>query len=280
MNRTMDADILNRFKGHLNEEERSPATIEKYLRDVKKFCSFAGIGVEIKKETAIAYKQWLQKHYEISSANSMLAALNHFFQFMEWTDLAVKPFKQQQDNFRSSDRELSRDEYVRLTQVAQRKGQTWLYLIMVTMCATGIRVSELPFITVESLSTRQAVVRNKGKTRRVILPLDLCRKLRIFAKERKITHGSVFVTRTGRPIDRSNIHHAMKKLCAEAGVETGKVFPHNLRHLFAVEHYEKHRDLGGLASILGHSNINTTRIYTMVTIERKEVEIDALCLVV
>ena len=280
MDRKIDVDVLNRFKGHLTEEERSPATIEKYLRDVKKFSSFAGIGVEITKETVIAYKQWLEKHYEISSANSMLAALNHFFQFMEWPELAVKPFKQQQQSFRSSNRELSRDEYVRLTQVAQRKGQTWLYLIMVTMCATGIRVSELPFITVESLSTRQAIVRNKGKTRRVILPLELCRKLRVFARERDITHGSIFVTKTGKPIDRSNIHHAMKKLCEEAGVEAGKVFPHNLRHLFAVEHYEKHRDLGGLASILGHSNINTTRIYTMVSIERKVVEIDALGLVV
>lgn len=187
MNRKIDNDVISQFKKQLTQEERAPATIEKYLRDVKKFCSFAGIGVEITKETAIEYKRWLQQHYEINSANSMLAALNHFFQFMEWTELIVKPFKQQQQSFRSSNRELTREEYVRLTQAAQRKGQNWLYLIMVTLCATGIRVSELSFITVEALASRQAIVRNKGKTRRVILPLELCRKLREFARERDIT---------------------------------------------------------------------------------------------
>ena len=280
MKKYISCEIVNQFRTYLEEEERSAATIEKYLRDIRKFNCFCGTGTEISKALVISYKNWLHDYYEISSVNSMLVALNQLFRFLGWTELIIKPFKQQQQSFRSSDKELSRDEYVRLTQIAQRKGQTWLYLIMVTMCATGIRVSELPFITVESLSTRQAIVRNKGKTRRVILPLDLCRKLRIFTKERKITHGSIFVTKTGRPIDRSNIHHAMKKLCAEAGVEAGKVFPHNLRHLFAVEHYEKHHDLGGLASILGHSNINTTRIYTMVSIERKAVEVDALGLVV
>ena len=148
------------------------------------------------------------------------------------------------------------------------------------LCATGLRVSELPFVTVESLATRQAVVRNKGKTRRVILPVELCRKLRFYARKRGIQSGSVFVTRTGKPLDRSNIHHAMKKLCARAGVEPTKVFPHNLRHLFAVEHYERHHDLAGLASLLGHANVNTTRIYIMVTLERKEEEINALGLVV
>ena len=237
MKRIADNFALTSFRTYLADAERAPATIGKYLRDVKKFYSFSGIGAEITKETTIEYKNWLQERYQISSANSMLASLNHFFRFMGWTELSVKPFKQQQQSFRSSDRELSREEYVRLTQTAQRKGQIWLYLIMVTLCATGIRISELPFITVESLSTRQAIVRN-------------------------------------------NIHHAMKKLCEEAGVKQKKVFPHNLRHLFAVEHYEKHRDLSGLANILGHSNINTTRIYIMVTIERKEEEMDALGLVV
>ena len=210
----------------------------------------------------------------------MLAALNHFFCFLERPELVVKPFRLQRSSFRSNERELTRNEYIRLTQAARRRGQDWLYLIMVTLCATGIRVSELRFVTVESLSTRRFAVFNKGKSRQVILPVELCRKLRVFAKERGVTKGSVFVTRSGKPMDRSNIHHAMKKLCAEAGVEPGKVFPHNLRHLFAVEHYEKHRDLCGLASILGHSNVNTTRIYTMVTIARKEEEIEELKLVV
>lgn len=280
MGRTINRDMMCRFELLLRENERSGATIEKYLRDVQRFLLFAGIGTEITKETAIAYKQWLKKHYEVSSANSMLAALNCFFRLQGWSDCMVRPYKMQGSRFRSEDRELSREEYLRLTQAAQRKGQTWLYLIMVTLGATGIRVSELLFITVEALATRRASVNNKGKTRQVILPVDLCRKLRAYACERAITQGSVFVTRTGRPIDRSNIHHAMKKLCAEAGVEPGKVFPHNLRHLFAVEHYEKNRDLTGLADILGHTNINTTRIYTMESMERRAEEISALGLVV
>lgn len=280
MFRTIDNQALRRFEALLEEEERSEATIEKYLRDVRKFCLYAGIGVEITKEMVIAYKKSLLDCYEVSSANSMLSALNRFFRFLGWTELAVKPFRLQYNSFRSNERELTREEYLRLTETARNRGQDWLYLIMVTLCSTGIRVSELRFLTVQSLSTRRFAVFNKGKSRQVLLPVELCRKLRAFARERGVTKGSVFVTRTGRPIDRSNIHHAMKKLCAEADVEPGKVFPHNLRHLFAVEHYQRHRDLGGLASILGHSNVNTTRIYTMVTIERKEEEIEALGLVV
>lgn len=274
------SDLLDQFRAQLTAEERSAATIEKYLRDVRKFCAFVGIGLPIDKETVLAYKEALPERCEISTANAALSALNRFFKAQGWTDCLVHPFRLQRESFRDQRRELSREEYHRLTNAAQRRGQTWLYLVMVTLCATGLRVSELPFVTVESLATRQAVVRNKGKTRRVILPVELCRKLRAYARERCIFSGSVFVTRTGKPLDRSNIHHAMKKLCAEAGVDSSKVFPHNLRHLFAVEHYERHHDLAGLASLLGHSNVNTTRIYIMVTLERKEEEINALGLVV
>lgn len=280
MNRTITEEQIANFQQSLVQEERSASTIEKYLRDLRKFRNRIGAETEITKEATIAYKTWLGEHYAVSSANSMLAALNRFFQFAGWTDCVVKPFKLQRQSFRSAERELTREEYVRLTQTAKNRGQTWLYLAMVTLCSTGIRISELPFITVESLSTRRATVRNKGKIRQVILPSELCKKLKNFAEKRGIVKGSVFVTRTGKPIDRSNIHHAMKKLCAEAGVESGKVFPHNLRHLFAVEHYDRHHDLAGLASILGHGSINTTRIYTMVTVEQKAQEINVLGLVV
>lgn len=273
-------ELVSQFELQLKAEERADATVDKYKRDVRKFLGFAGTGAEITKEIAIAYKQWLREHYALSSANSMLAALNHFFQLQGWTDCVVKPYKLQGKTFRSEDRELSREEYQRLTTIAQKRGQTWLYLIMVTLCSTGIRVSELPFVTVESLATRRATVTNKGKTRQIILPLELCRKLRAYTRQRGIRKGSVFVTRTGKPIDRSNIHHAMKKLCKEAGVEQGKVFPHNLRHLFAVEHYGRNHDLSGLADLLGHTNVNTTRIYTMVSIEQKVEEVGALGLVV
>lgn len=280
MKRTISKKMLEEFEKRLIAAEKSRATIEKYLRDVRKFLVFAGENEKITKELVISYKRYLSEHYKLSSANSMLSALNHFFKYLEWTDCMVKLFKLQSETFRSGERELTYEEYVRLTAAAQNRGQTWLYLIIITLCATGIRISELRFITVEALSTRQATVRNKGKTRKVILPLDLCKRLRQYAMKKGIRSGSVFVTRNGKPVDRSNIHHAMKKLCQEAKVEPTKVFPHNLRHLFGVKHYEKHHDLSGLASILGHSNINTTRIYTMVSLAEKEVEINCLGLVV
>lgn len=280
MQSTINRDMLTEFEGQLIADEKSKATIEKYLRDVRKFLAFAGEKKNITKEVVIAYKQYLSEHYELTSANSMLSGLNHFFKYLGWTDCMVRLFKLQSESFRSGERELTYDEYIRLTQEARNRGQIWLYLIIITLCATGIRISELKFITVEALCTRQARVCNKGKTRKVILPLELCRKLRQYATKKGIRSGSIFVTRNGKPIDRSNIHHAMKKLCEEAEVEPTKVFPHNLRHLFGVKHYEKHHDLSGLASILGHSNINTTRIYTMVSLEEKEMEINSLRLVV
>lgn len=280
MKKNITQVMLEEFQTQLKAEEKSTNTITKYLRDVKKFLVFLEENKEITKELVISYKQYLKDCYMLSSANSMLASINSFFKWAGWFDCVVKPFKVQHESFRAADRELSREEYIRLTKVAQEKGQTWLYLIMVTLCSTGIRISELSFITVQSLSTHQARIVNKGKVRKVILPAELCRKLRQYAKKRGITSGSIFVTRNGKPIDRSNVHHAMKKLCKEANVQQGKVFPHNLRHLFAVQHYGENHDLSGLASILGHSNINTTRIYTMVTLEEKEAEINALGLVV
>lgn len=280
MSHQLNKRMITEFVNHLNEEERSPSTIVKYIHDVKRFFEFAEDYTEIKKAVVIDYKKELERNYTITSANSMLAALNHFFKFFGWLDCVVKPFKLQPITFRTADRNLTREEYLRLLKTAQDRNQLWLYFIMLTLCSTGIRVSELRFITVQSLCTRQAIIRNKGKSRKVILPIDLCRKLRAYAKEKGIASGSIFVTRTGKPIDRSNIFHAMKKLCKEANVEPSKVFPHNLRHLFAVSYYEAHHDISGLSCLLGHSNINTTRIYTMTPIEEKERFVNDLGLVV
>lgn len=280
MKRSITETMIEQFTDYLKADEKSVNTISKYLRDLRCFCDYVGKNTEITKEVVIEYKVYLKEHYKISSANSMIAALNSFLKWVGWADFTIKAFKVQSVCFRSSEKELSVSEYEKLLTVAQKKGQIWLYLIMLTLCSTGIRISELPYITVQSLSTHQARVANKGKIRQVILPSELCVKLRRFAKEKGIREGSIFITRNGKNIDRSNISRAMKKLSHESGIDAGKIFPHNLRHVFAVRHYEYHHDLSGLASILGHSNINTTRIYTMVTIEQKALEINSLGLVV
>lgn len=280
MEHTIHREMLVEFERQLASAEKSKATIEKYLRDMRTFFAFIGENKEISKELVIAYKQYLSEHYKLTSANSMLAALNHFFTAFGWENCKVKAFKIQRQMCRSKEQDLSHEEYVRLLHVAKNRGQIWLYLIMLTVCATGIRISELPFITVESLCTRRARVSLKGKSRIVILSAELCRELRRYVEKEGVKAGSIFITRNGRPIDRSNILHAMKKLCQEANVAYSKVFPHNLRHLFAVTYYKKERDISHLADILGHSNINTTRIYTLVSIEEQERQIEELGLVV
>ena len=258
MELTADKTIMERFESRLKEEEKSRATIEKYLRDAKAFAAFLG-DAPVTKDAVIRYKSHLSENYAVASANSMLAAVNSFLRFLECADCVVRTFKVQKAVFRSRELELSRNEYVRLVETAKRRGNRRLCLVMQTICATGIRISELPFVTVESLHTRRARVSLKGKTRTVILPMELCRELKRYVKSSGIQSGSVFVTRGGRPMDRSNILHAMKALCQEAGVAAGKVFPHNLRHLFAVTYYNVEKDICHLADLLGHSNVNTTR---------------------
>lgn len=262
----------------MEEEEKSMATIKKYCQDVRAFIRYTGEGVRITKERVIAYKKYLEENYEISSANSMLAAVNYFLRFLNCGECTVKAFKVQREPFRNKERELTVEEYQRLLEAAAKSGDERLCLIMQTICATGIRISELPFITVASLYSRRAQVSLKGKTRTVILPLELCNKLRPYIKKKGISSGSVFVTRSGKPVDRSNIFHSMKKLCREAQVEETKVFPHNLRHLFAVTFYKLEKDICHLADLLGHSNINTTRIYTLISCEEQERQLDRLCL--
>lgn len=198
-----------------------------------------------------------------ATVNSILAAVNGFFRFMGWKDIAVKLLKIQKALFCDERRELTRAEYVRLVSAAQKVGNERLSLVMQTICATGTRVSELRFITVEAVTTGRAEICNKGKRRTVFLPGRLRRLLRKYLQKQKKTAGAVFTTRTGRPLDRSNIWRDMKALCESADVEPGKVFPLNLRHLFARTYYSLEKDLSRMADILGHSSVNTTRIYTM-----------------
>ena len=270
---------MDTFVVYLAEAEKSETTIRKYIRDIKKFYTYAKEGTEITKQLIVDYKDFLAGQYQLTSANSMLAALNCFLEYIGCRDCRVRAFKIQRQLCRSRERNLTKQEYLNLLHAAKRRKQEWLYLAMLTICATGIRVSELPCITTEGLSTRRAKVYLKGKSRVVILPAELCHKLRRYTKSRGIRSGSIFVTKNGKPIDRSNILHAMKKLCKEADVEPEKVFPHNLRHLFAVTYYEKEHNITHLADILGHSNINTTRIYTLISLEEQERQIQDLGLI-
>lgn len=272
--------LVEDFQTKMKEAEKSSATIEKYMHDIRHFCRFVSDRKEIDKEAVIAYKQRLMETYAPSSVNSMLAAVNSFLRENGWYDCLVKTLKIQKEAFRSAERELTKEEYFRLLRAAGRKGNRRLYMLMQTICSTGIRVSELPFITVEALYTRRAVVSLKGKTRIVILPKELCRELMVYIKEKKIKTGSIFVTSSGKTMNRSNIWQEMKMLCKDAGVETQKVFPHNLRHLFACTYYRLEKDITHLADILGHSNINTTRIYTLVSGEEQEKQIEMLGLVI
>ena len=251
------------FREHLILEERSVATIQKYIRDIKAFAKYAEGPVT--KETVIAYKKHLQEHYAVRSVNSMLASINRLFVFLGWHDLKVKTLKLQQQVYCPEEKEMTKAEYTRLCKAAQRRHNERLNLILQTICGTGIRVSELQFITVEAAKCGEAVVRCKGKTRAVFIVRELRQKMLRYAAEQNIQSGMIFVTRTGKPISRTNIWREMKALCVEANVNPEKVFPHNLRHLFARVFYGIEKDIAKLADILGHSSINTTRIYIIST---------------
>lgn len=262
--RVITEKMIAEFKEHLILEERSVATIQKYIRDVKAFTAYAQNSA-ISKEIVIAYKKYLQENYAVRSVNSMLASLNSFFAFLGWHDLKVKALKLQQQVFCPEEKELTKGEYTRLCRAAVRKHNERLNLILQTICGTGIRVSELQYITVEAVEHGEAVVNCKAKTRSVFIVKELRQKLLRYAAEQNIQSGMIFVTRTGKPISRTNIWREMKALCAEANVNPEKVFPHNLRHLFARVFYGIEKDIAKLADILGHSSINTTRIYIIST---------------
>ncbi len=262
--RIITARMIAEFKEHLILEERSEITIEKYIRDVKAFASYAENN-EITKETVIVYKKHLQENYAVRSVNSMLASINSLFSFLGWHDLKVKSLKLQQQVFCPEEKELTKAEYTRLCRTAERKHNERLNLILQTICGTGIRVSELQYITVEAVKQGEAVVNCKAKTRSVFIVKELKQKLLRWAAKQGIKSGMIFVTRTGKPISRTNIWREMKALCEEANVNPQKVFPHNLRHLFARVFYGIEKDIAKLADILGHSSINTTRIYIIST---------------
>lgn len=258
------SNYLYEYTNHLRKDERSFNTIAKYSRDVELFLKFVG-QQELTKEVVLDFKKNLHHNYALSSANSMLAAVNGFLDWFGLPQYKVKALKTQRNLFSKPEQELTRQEYQRLINTAEERKNRKLSLLIQTICATGIRVSELAYITVESLNGGHTSVSCKGKNRIIFLPKKLCKLLKTYCKQCEITVGSIFVTRTGSPIDRSNIWKMMKRLCKEAKVEKKKVFPHNLRHLFARTYYEIKKDISRLADILGHTSINTTRIYTLET---------------
>ena len=252
---------INAFRCALENEERSELTVKKYLRDVRKFQVFID-GAYFDKQSVIEYKQELEQRFKVSSANSMLAALNRMFEFCGWSELRVRAIKVQKSLYSEPERELSRDEYSRLLQAARQSNNERLGLVMQAICSTGIRVSELRYFTVESLKRGKTEVVGKGKRRMVFFTRQLSKRLLAYAKQEDIASGPIFLSSRGNPLNRHSIWADMKSLCNDAGVAPQKVFPHNLRHLFARTFYALEKDLLRLADILGHSSVNTTRIYT------------------
>ena len=247
--RILTEKIIADFFLYLKSEEKSQNTIQKYLRDVRAFAADLS-GTEVTKEVAVAYKsKLLSENYAVRSINSMLASLNSLFAFLGWTDCKVKSIKLQRQIYCSEEKELTKAEYMRLVNTAKQRGNERLNLIIQTICGTGIRVSELQFITVEAVKRGEAIVSLKGKTRTVFLVRELQKKLLRYVAEQKIQSGAVFITRTGKPMSRTNIWREMKGLCIEANVNPQKVFPHNLRHLFARVFYGIEKDIAKLADI-------------------------------
>ncbi len=264
MERTVTAKTLEGFEAFLIENEKAKATVEKYMRDIRCFLRCTAER-ELDKSLILYYKGRLQKKYSLRSANSMLASLNALFRFLGWHDLCVKQFKIQKEAYCSEEKELTKAEYTALVKAAEKAKSERLALVVQTICATGIRVSELECITLEAVAKGEASVSCKGKSRKVFIVKALQKKLLSYARRNAVESGPVFVTKSGRPLDRSNIWRQMKGLCKEAKVSPNKVFPHNLRHLFARIFYGIEKDIAKLADILGHSNINTTRIYIITT---------------
>lgn len=261
--RILKEQDLRKFQNHLIREEKSEATVEKYLRDARMFLSYAK-EKEVTKELIMGWKEMLmEKEYAVRSINSMLASINSFLRFLNLEDCMVKSLKTQRQIYCAEEKELTKAEYLRLLAAAD--GQPQLKLVMETICGTGIRVSELQFFTVESVRRGEIEIQCKGKIRTILIPGKLKKRLLDYTKKNGIHTGCVFVTRCGNPLNRSNIWTRMKKLCRTAGVRESKVFPHNLRKLFARTFYRIEKDIVKLADILGHSSINTTRIYLMTT---------------
>lgn len=254
-------DYLSDFADYLRAEERSEGTIEKYIRDVRRFfCWLTDKPLE-KAQVSAWRAQLLADGYVAETVNSMIVAVNRFLCFIDRTDCRVRTLRIQRKLFRRQERELTRSEYERLVQTAERKGQVRLTLLLETIAATGIRVSEVRYITVEAARAGHAEIALKGKVSVILLPNKLCRKLLKYAQKQKTVSGEIFLTRNGKSLSRQQIWSEMKHLCKFAGVGASKVFPHNLRHLFATVFYRACKDIAKLADVLGHSSIETTRIY-------------------
>ena len=279
--RTVTNKLVEKFREYLYEEEKSNATVSKYICDIKKLKEYAN-GHELDKKLIVSYKEYLQNKgcYKSGSINSFLVAANCFFQFMGWNDLKIKTRKVQKKAFMPNNMDLSKAEYKKLVAAAEKSGKIQLAMLIQTLCAIGLRVSELAFITVKSVNEGTVNVYCKGKERQILIPKALQIKLLYYIHKNGTKNGVVFRTRSGKPINRSNIWREMKSLCKEAGVEQEKVFPHNLRHLFAKTFYNTCKDIAKLADILGHSSIETTRVYIMTTSREYQKHMDEMDLVV
>ena len=273
------AEQIAAYARYLRREERSAATMDKYLRDVRSFARWLD-GGPVTKEAVTGWKErLLAEHRAPSTVNAALSALNGLFRFLGWEDCRTKFLKIQRRMFRDQSRELSRADYDRLIATAQERGQHRLALLMEAICATGIRVSEVSYITVEAVQRGRAEIHLKGKIRTIFIPTKLCRKLIKYAKKNKTVSGEIFLTGNGRSLSRRQIWAEMKRLCKYAGVEPSKVFPHNLRHCFAVAFYRACKDIAKLADVLGHSSIETTRIYPLTSSAEHQRQLDRLGLV-
>ena len=263
--KTVTSEAIRQFSDALTAEERSAGTIEKYVRDVRRFAVWLD-GEEVSRERTAAWRDGLlERGYAPVTINSMVAAVNQFFAVLGWEECKVKALKIQRKLFRDDRRELTREEYQRLLDAAHGLGRERLALLLETICSTGIRVSEVKYITVEAAHAGRAEISLKGKLRTILLPGKLCRKLKKYARAQKTASGEIFLTRSGKGLSRRQIWAEMKRLCKAAGVAPSKVFPHNLRHLFARTFYRVCRDVVKLADVLGHSSIETTRIYLIST---------------
>ena len=269
----IDEYILRVEKG-----EKSKATAIKYRRAISSLYKFA-YGENAGRETVLNWKEHISSKYSPGTVNAFISAANGFLEFCGYQDCKMKPLKTQRNIFRDEKRELSKGEYLRLVETAKRTGNERLKLIMETLGSTGIRISELRFITLEAVINGKAIVNCKGKQRPVLIPKALRKMLKKYANKKGISTGSLFITSKGNPVDRSNIWKEMKRLCEKAGVLAGKVFPHNFRHLFAVIYYKTYKDIAKLADLLGHSSINTTRIYLMESGQTHEKQIESLGLI-
>ena len=280
MIRIITEEILSGYQEYLYEEEKSEATIKKYMRDLWKLVLYAG-GREVTKKMVVGYKEYLRKKkkYKLTSINSFLVAANRLFEYLGWYDLRVRTYKIQKEAFVPENRDLSREEYKRLVKAALKKGKIRLAMIIQTICATGMRISELASVTLESVAGGVVEIYCKGKQRIILLPGKLRKKLLRYIKENKIAGGIVFRTSGGKAVDRSNIWKEMKMLSKEAGVQESKVYLHNLRHLFAKEFYTAGKDIAKLADVLGHSNIETTRGYIKTTSREHQKLLDQMDLV-